>query len=100
MNESVDILRERLLADDAVREVIARRAYEIYEELGSQPGDELEHWLEAENEILAYLIAGQSERVGISTPSLTQPALKEAVAGQTASSDTDPGRSGRRKAAG
>lgn len=32
---------------------IRRRAYEIYEERGSIPGDEHEDWLRAEREVLA-----------------------------------------------
>jgi hypothetical protein len=30
---------------------VARRAYELYEARGAEPGHELEDWLEAENEI-------------------------------------------------
>lgn len=31
-----------------VREMIERRAYEIYEQRGREPGKELDDWLEAE----------------------------------------------------
>jgi hypothetical protein len=34
-------------------ELIARRAYELYESRGSGPGDELTDWLTAEREVLA-----------------------------------------------
>jgi hypothetical protein len=61
MNESVDTVRQRLLADEAVREVITRRAYQIYEQAGSEPGHDIEHWLKAENEVVAYLMAGHAQ---------------------------------------
>ncbi len=32
---------------------IRRRAYEIFQERGSVPGNEHEHWLQAEREVLA-----------------------------------------------
>jgi Protein of unknown function (DUF2934) len=32
---------------------ISRRAYELYEEHGRQPGHELEDWLQAEQDILS-----------------------------------------------
>ena len=32
-------------------EDIARRAHEIWQERGSEPGHELDHWLEAEKEL-------------------------------------------------
>ena len=34
-------------------EAVARRAYRIYESQGSQPGHEVEHWLEAEAQLFA-----------------------------------------------
>jgi len=61
MDESVETVRQRLLADEAVREVINRRAYQIYEQSGSQPGHDIEHWLKAENEIVAHLMAGHAQ---------------------------------------
>ena len=32
---------------------IARRAYELYEKSGREPGHEMQHWLEAERQLLA-----------------------------------------------
>jgi hypothetical protein len=32
-------------------EAVARRAYAIYEQQGSQPGHEVKHWLEAEAQL-------------------------------------------------
>ena len=99
MNESVDTLRQRLLTDQAVREVISRRAYELYEQRGCQPGHEIEHWLEAENEIAAYLIAGKGENLGIATFYVSQPEPERALAAPVAPGKIDPSRPGRRKAA-
>jgi hypothetical protein len=92
------MLRQRLLADEAVRELISRRAYEIYEQRGSQPGHEIEHWVEAENEIAAHLIAGQGQNLGISGPNLHSES-KETLAGRT-SRETGASTPERRKAAG
>ena len=42
----------RALPKPPVRERIAKRAYELYEQRGRQDGDASEHWLQAEREIL------------------------------------------------
>jgi hypothetical protein len=34
--------------DRAIRDAIAKKAYEIYEERGREHGKDFEHWLEAE----------------------------------------------------
>ncbi len=52
-DESKDELRERLLGDEEIRGAISRRAYEIYQQRGGEPGREMDDWLQAENEILA-----------------------------------------------
>jgi Protein of unknown function (DUF2934) len=36
---------------DAEHDNIARRAYELYEQRGREPGHELEDWLQAEHEV-------------------------------------------------
>ena len=38
------------LADGPTHDEIARRAYELFEERGSEPGHELEDWFQAERE--------------------------------------------------
>lgn len=56
------------LATEHLHELIARRAYELYELRGSGPGDELTDWLMAEQEILAVvtgLKAAAIDRIGI-----------------------------------
>ena len=40
-----------------VRELIARRAYELYENRGDSFGDEISDWLQAEDEIVAMLLS-------------------------------------------
>src|SRR5215469_6530862 len=55
-------------ATEHLHELIARRAYELYELRGSGPGDELTDWLMAEQEILAGttgLKATAINRIGI-----------------------------------
>ena len=60
--ESIEELRERLLREEQVKEMISMRAYEIYQMRGAQPGREAEDWLRAENEILSFLIQEESRR--------------------------------------
>jgi hypothetical protein len=37
---------------DKVRQRVAERAYDIYQSSGGQPGNDYEHWIQAENEVL------------------------------------------------
>src|SRR5580693_2830362 len=37
---------------DKVRQRVAERAYDIYRDSGSQDGNDFEHWVQAENEVL------------------------------------------------
>ncbi|OGE25032.1 MAG: hypothetical protein A3J42_07840 [Candidatus Dadabacteria bacterium RIFCSPHIGHO2_12_FULL_53_21] len=41
--------------EGALRDTIARKAYEIYEERGREHGKDFEHWLEAEAIIMAEM---------------------------------------------
>jgi hypothetical protein len=43
-------------ADGPSREAIAKRAYELYLQRGSEPGYELEDWLTAEAELIAAAV--------------------------------------------
>jgi hypothetical protein len=54
MNPSANLNRQTALETigDNLQERIQQRAYELYEERGSQPGHELEDWTQAETEIL------------------------------------------------
>ena len=42
-------------------EAISRRAYELFQERGREPGRELDDWLRAENELKASRSPGSSE---------------------------------------
>lgn len=65
--ESIEELRQRLLRDERVRELITRRAYEIYVMRGGKPGGEGQDWFQAESEILSILIEEESRRDAEST---------------------------------
>jgi hypothetical protein len=58
--DSLEELRERLLREERVQQMVQARAYEIYEVRGGQPGFEAHDWLQAEGEVLAFLIAQES----------------------------------------
>lgn len=61
--ESLEELRERLIRDERVRQMIKVRAYELYQMRGHQLGGPAQDWFQAEDEILAFLIADESQRV-------------------------------------
>src|SRR5215216_5235518 len=67
--ESTEELRQRLLRDERVQELISRRAYEIYVMRGGQPGGEAHDWFQAESEILSILIEEESRGPAQSTGS-------------------------------
>ena len=58
--ESFEELRDRLLLEDRVQQMVRVRAYEIYQIRGGQPGWEARDWFQAEGEVLAFLIANES----------------------------------------
>jgi hypothetical protein len=62
-DESKEQLRERLLGDEEARAAISRRAYEIYQQRGGEPGLELDDWLQAVNEILAVMVEKEMRRI-------------------------------------
>ncbi|MCI0408646.1 MAG: DUF2934 domain-containing protein [Acidobacteria bacterium] len=53
-----------LLDDRKLHELIARRAYELYEGRGGEDGHECEDWLEAEKQLLVELEADPGVRPG------------------------------------
>ena len=61
--ESLEELRQRLLHDQNVQEMIHARAFEIYHMRGVQPGSAAQDWFQAESEVLAFLLAHQPEQV-------------------------------------
>lgn len=46
---------DAVMSDSNLHAVIARRAFEIYEQRGGGHGHDLEDWLQAEREVLAAL---------------------------------------------
>lgn len=46
---------------DELRDLIARRAYELYEQRGAGYGDELSDWLSAEQEAIGVLLTQPSD---------------------------------------
>ena len=61
--ESFEELRQRMLRDADVQEMIRARAYEIYRMRGLQPGSAAHDWFQAEGEVLAFLLAHHDEQV-------------------------------------
>ena len=55
-------VRDRLLNDPDIRQRISVRAFELYE-TQRQHGWDLDHWLQAENEILEGLIQAEQNRL-------------------------------------
>src|SRR5262245_61740236 len=51
-----------------VRELIARRAYELYENRGDNFGDEISDWLQAEDEIVTMLLSLPIEITPVEAP--------------------------------
>jgi hypothetical protein len=43
------------LSDEQLRELIAVRAYELYQQRGGERGDQVSDWLQAEAEVLASI---------------------------------------------
>lgn len=58
--ETLEELREKLLRQHNVQQMIQMRAYEIYQMRGGQPGGEAHDWFHAESEVLAFLLADES----------------------------------------
>src|SRR5262245_8689307 len=57
-----------------VRELIGRRAYELYENRGENCGDEISDWLRAEDEIVTMLVSLPIEAAHVEAPDDPRPA--------------------------
>ena len=79
MTESLEQLRERLLREENVQQMIRVRAYEIYEMRGVQAGGPAQDWFEAESEVLAFLLAHESRAVANSEGDRQATSLREAL---------------------
>src|SRR5713226_9041140 len=71
--DNLEELRERLLREENVQQMIRARAYEIYRMRGAQPGAAAGDWFQAESEVLAFLLAHESHRA------VERPAAQAAV---------------------
>ena len=60
-DQTVGSMTDVTLSASEVREVIARRAYDLYKLRGTEFGDELSDWLRAEAEVVAMLLAEPQE---------------------------------------
>jgi hypothetical protein len=58
--ESIQEMRDRLSKDERVQNLIRMRAYEIFKSRRGQTGKAAHDWLQAENEVLSYLIQEES----------------------------------------
>ncbi|MEW6128219.1 MAG: DUF2934 domain-containing protein [Acidobacteriota bacterium] len=56
MKETIEQIRQRLLNDGKVNQIIQQRAYEIWLLRGRQIGRDREDWLLAENEVLNFFV--------------------------------------------
>ena len=68
MNNKLRNTAEGALSFDEVRELIARRAYDLYQQRGTGLGDELSDWLIAEAEVVTMLLAEPQETAGTRKP--------------------------------
>lgn len=73
--ESLEELRQRLLRDESVREMISARAYEIYRMRGVQPGGPAQDWFQAESEVLAFILAHYPEQPEKEAERIAAPAI-------------------------
>jgi Protein of unknown function (DUF2934) len=81
--ESLEGLRERLLRQPGVQQMIQTRAYEIFQMRGGNPGGEAQDWFHAEGEVLAFLIASEAAQAD----SLTESELIEGTVGSNVPSE-------------
>lgn len=61
--ETFEELRQAMLRDADVQEMIHARAYEIYLMRGLQSGGAAQDWFQAESEVVAFLLAHHDEQV-------------------------------------
>jgi hypothetical protein len=79
MNQNTQTLQ----TEDEVREKVALRAYEIYEDRGGQHGRDIDDWLQAEAEVLSEVRQHKQELAGKRPPSTTQSAATAKSAATT-----------------
>jgi hypothetical protein len=81
LDADIQDLKEQLIKDPEVHDLIRRRSFELYMERGDQASNPAEDWLRAENEILSALIeqmVSRNQRI-ISTHDTADPAAVRAA---------------------
>ena len=68
--------RNRLLADERVRKLIGRRAYELYLERGGGHGKDQEDWARAEEEVISLLQELIESERRLQTPQKSEAKMK------------------------
>ena len=58
-------------------DAIARRAYELFLARGSEPGHEVDDWLQAEAELNAEAAGGEEQRSSLETGEESEPAADQ-----------------------
>jgi HSP20 family molecular chaperone IbpA len=65
---------------DEFRGLVSRRAYDLFEQFGRSDGNDISHWLQAENELVTMLPevqeAGGSYQVNVSIPGMSADKIK------------------------
>lgn len=65
---------------DEFRGLVSRRAYDLFEQFGRSDGNDISHWLQAENELVTTLPevkeAGGSYKVSVSIPGMSPDKIK------------------------
>ena len=77
----IEHIKEQLVADSEVHDLISRRAFELYLARGGDQGDPAEDWLRAESEILPSLIDEivEQNRRAIETHDTSDPIVQRAA---------------------
>lgn len=85
--ESTEQMRERLLADPQVQEMIRHRAFYLYQQRAGRPGTAADDWFQAESEVVKFWIEKES---GASAGAVAEetPASIEEPAAQTSVEET------------
>ncbi len=77
-----EIVREDAKTEflDEFRSLVSRRAYDLFERFGRSDGNDVSHWLQAENELVTTLPevkdAGGSYKVNVSIPGMAADKIK------------------------
>ena len=84
MNE----IRQTLQNDPAVRDMIAKRAFEIFKANGYQLGRDFENWVEAEQQILPGLVNEEVKRRQTEKARIAEAVTESAIAEETIAAPT------------